>query len=449
MTSGNFQLIPITSIFIDRENRQRRELTGIEELAYSIREHGLINPIVVTPEYELVAGERRLTACKSLGFDMVQVQFTDALSKEDLHIIELEENVKREALPWKDHVAAVSEYHAARATTEPGWNQSRTAEALNMDTSQVSRMMLVSRLIDEGVEDVAEAPKFSVAANYAERYQERRKSSSARELLDLGSTDTTSGPPPLEGVLVDAGEGEVDAPLRAPSPAQSRYAEIRQANFLDWSTEVQEEPFNFIHCDFPYGIGAGDKKGQSAAKTHGGYDDGMEVYFTLLETLLKNQDNFIAPSAHMMFWYSMDYHHETVEMISSAGWVVNPFPLIWHKTDNRGILPDKSRGPRRIYETALLCTRGDRKVVKAKANVVGCATTKEFHMSEKAAAMLEHFFLMLVDDSSRVLDPTCGSGMAIRVAEERGAKFSLGLEKSADYVYEAKRNLKLLEPEND
>lgn len=55
--------------------------------------------------------------------------------------------------------------------------------------------------------------------------------------------------------------------------------------------------------------------------------------------------------------------------------------------------------------------------------------------------MLEHFFRMLVDEHSRVLDPTCGSGMAIKAAEAAGAAFALGLERDLDFHAAACNNL--------
>ena len=42
--------------------------------------------------------------------------------------------------------------------------------------------------------------------------------------------------------------------------------------------------------------------------------------------------------------------------------------------------------------------------------------------------MLRHFFRMTVDSHCRMLDPTMGSGWAVRVAEEMGAEYVLGLE---------------------
>ena len=46
MTSGNFSKFPVDQIHVDRDVRQRRELTDIDDLADSIKRTGLINPIV-------------------------------------------------------------------------------------------------------------------------------------------------------------------------------------------------------------------------------------------------------------------------------------------------------------------------------------------------------------------------------------------------------------------
>jgi len=432
MTTGNFAVIPIDSIWVDRENRQRKELEGIEELAESIRERGLINPVTITKDLQLIAGERRYEAHKLLGFDQIAVHFTDDLTEEEMHLIELEENIKRLDLTWQDEVDAVARFHSLRQQTETDWTQEKTAENLGMSPAYVSKQLLVKKYIDEGVKDVIEAPKLTTAANFASRLQERKKASVLRDLRQQSQSSSSESPSITESDLADI----------AP-PTQSRFADILNENFQKWSKNVQEVPFNLIHCDFPYGVNAGDTKGQSGAKGYGGYEDKPEIYFDLINTLNKNLDNFVSPSAHMIFWFSMDFYTDTVQLLTDGGWYVNKFPLIWHKTDNTGILPDKSRGPRRIYETALLCTRGDRKIVKARGNCVGSVVTKKYHMSEKSTTMLEHFLSMLVDETTTFLDPTCGSGNAVKVAESLGADWALGLEINPEYVTLARENLEL------
>jgi len=441
MTSGTFAYVPVSSIIVDRENRQRRDLENIEELAKSIADNGLINPIVVTKENVLVAGERRLTAHKHLGFEFIAVQYAEDLGEEALHIIELEENIRREELPWQDHVNAIARYHEIKtkqaADLSQPWSQEATAAELGMSQANIAKHFLVKRAMDEGVSEVLTAPKLTTAANFAQRMMERRKSSILRELRQESQAPSPSlaSPPKLDGELVSAEP--------APVESSSRYAEIINTNFLDWSLEVRETPYNLVHCDFPYGISAGDTRGMSGAKSFGGYADSEDIYWTLLDTFLARQDRFIAPSAHLLFWFSMKYYVPTVEKLRAAGWRVDDFPLIWHRSDNSGILPDAHRGPRRTYETALFCSRGDRKVVKAVANSIGAVTTKIYHMSEKPIPVLEHFFRMVVDETTLILDPTCGSGNAIKVAEALGANWATGLELSADYVEGARQNLGL------
>src|SRR5687767_12155867 len=110
MTSGNFRSHAVSSIIVDRAGRQRRELRDIDKLAESIQRIGLIQPIVITGDGVLVAGERRLTAVRQLGWTHISVQFVEDLSDYELQCIELEENVKRENLPWQDEVSALERF---------------------------------------------------------------------------------------------------------------------------------------------------------------------------------------------------------------------------------------------------------------------------------------------------------------------------------------------------
>ena len=51
------------------KKRVRRDLGDLEALKESLRLYGLLNPITLNSKYELIAGERRLEAAKSLGWE--------------------------------------------------------------------------------------------------------------------------------------------------------------------------------------------------------------------------------------------------------------------------------------------------------------------------------------------------------------------------------------------
>src|ERR1700686_3637660 len=59
--------------------RYRKDLGDLRSLAQSIEEVGLLHPVVVTPDGRLIAGQRRLEACRSLGWTDVPVTIVDLL----------------------------------------------------------------------------------------------------------------------------------------------------------------------------------------------------------------------------------------------------------------------------------------------------------------------------------------------------------------------------------
>lgn len=417
MTSGKFRSFPITSIVINRAERQRKELTGLDDLAESIHRIGLINPIVITPDGALVAGERRLTACTRLGWTSIPVQLTTDLSDYELQTIELEENIKRVDLPWQDQCLAIARFHKLKSDNEPDWSQEKTANALGIVQNTVSKHLSVATEIQAGNERVATADKFSVARNIVERNSERKKTSALASVdLELNSALGTSEP-----------EKKVEIPLL-------------NVDFHQFQEAYDGPKFNLIHCDFPYGINVADAPRQNSAITDH-YDDSADVYWLLCERLSFAMRNLVAESAHLIFWFSMEKYQQTLEYLEGMGWRVNRFPLIWHKSDNAGVAPDPQRDPRRTYETAFFCARGDRKLTQAGAKSNSFAfpgnRADAIHVSEKPIAVLRHFMGMVCDEYSVVFDPTCGSGNALKVGLELKANAVLGLELSEEFYNNA------------
>jgi len=73
----------------------------MEELTLSIKEKGIIQPVVVRPvgdEFELVAGERRFLAAQKLGLEKLPALVMEKLSKEEMLELSLIENLQREDL---------------------------------------------------------------------------------------------------------------------------------------------------------------------------------------------------------------------------------------------------------------------------------------------------------------------------------------------------------------
>ena len=86
-------LVPIGDITVKK--RIRKENSGIEELADSMRTYGLLNPIVIDGDYVLIAGFRRLQAAKKLGWKNIPASIVQAEGKIKHMELELEENVSK------------------------------------------------------------------------------------------------------------------------------------------------------------------------------------------------------------------------------------------------------------------------------------------------------------------------------------------------------------------
>lgn len=427
--SYDFHKVPHKKIHVDRENRQRSKIGKIEDLADSIKRLGLLHPIVITRENRLVSGERRLEAwaqldkeTKGTSYKEIPVHYLDELDEHELSAIELEENVKRLDVDWKDSAIAILKYHEIRVKEDEEWTHVRTAEAIGFSKASLSHWLQIGREILRGDKRILEAANPNQALNIIQRKQKRAIDT------ELSQMDIITGPgtstPEDEGRPPTPPETDDTGPKNGGKPASKS---ILKKDFIKWLETYKGRRFNFLHCDFPFGIGLHKSK-QGHSTDWGEYQDDPDTYWNLCRALIDNREKILFPSSHILFWFSMTYYAKTIGMFTQAGFEVNPFPLVWHKTDNKGILPDAQRGPRRIYETAFLMYTGDRKIIKPVANCYGCATDKKLHLSEKSEEMLCHFFTMFVDEDTEMLDPTCGSGSALRAAETLGAKRVMGLE---------------------
>jgi ParB family chromosome partitioning protein len=88
--------VDVSSIVIQK--RVRQELGDLGPLMESLRKHGQLNPIILTSDYELIAGHRRLESARKLGWKTINAVLLDSLSDRDILEMELEENVHRKDL---------------------------------------------------------------------------------------------------------------------------------------------------------------------------------------------------------------------------------------------------------------------------------------------------------------------------------------------------------------
>lgn len=157
------------------ESRQRA-MGDIDQLAESISQVGLLNPILVTRNRELVAGLHRLEACKSLGWDEVKVvvlkgddvsvelaEIDENLMRNELTVLERgEHHNRRKALLEAKGVVRSSKkpLYSARGAVKPHYTET-ISEKISQSSRKVREEMQIATRLDDAAKAVVEGTELS------------------------------------------------------------------------------------------------------------------------------------------------------------------------------------------------------------------------------------------------------------------------------------------------
>jgi ParB family chromosome partitioning protein len=120
---------------------------SIEELARSVKEHGIIQPLVVTRigdnKYRLIAGERRFRAAQKAGLDTVPVVVKETMADGDVLQVALIENIQREDLNPIEEAYAYHQLHEEFQLT-----QEEISKRVGKERSTVANFLRLIKLPD-------------------------------------------------------------------------------------------------------------------------------------------------------------------------------------------------------------------------------------------------------------------------------------------------------------
>jgi ParB family chromosome partitioning protein len=119
---------------------------SIEELARSVREHGIVQPLVVTragDKYKLIAGERRFRAAQKAGLTTVPALIKEMMQEGDALQIALIENIQREDLNPIEEALAYHQLHDEFQLT-----QEEISKRVGKERSTVANFLRLLKLPD-------------------------------------------------------------------------------------------------------------------------------------------------------------------------------------------------------------------------------------------------------------------------------------------------------------
>lgn len=156
------QLASIPLSAIDRDPTQpRRDLGELHDLALSIHEHGLLQPIIVEAlpgdRFRILAGERRFAACRELGMDAMPC-IVRTVAEQSRLVLQLIENLHRKNL----HPLEVAQAYQ-RLLGEFGLTQRELAQRVGKSLSTVNEALRLLDLDPEVLADVRTSEQASQA----------------------------------------------------------------------------------------------------------------------------------------------------------------------------------------------------------------------------------------------------------------------------------------------
>ena len=144
MVGGGIQDIPVGDIVPNpQQPRKDFEINALSELAASLRQSGVIQPVVVRRAgqgYQLIVGERRWRAAKLAGLEKIPAVVREATDAESLELA-LIENLLREDLNPIEEAEAYQKLLAQFA-----WTQEELAERVGKDRSSIANCLRLLKL---------------------------------------------------------------------------------------------------------------------------------------------------------------------------------------------------------------------------------------------------------------------------------------------------------------
>lgn len=410
-----FKYVKLSDIIV--ENRAREDFGDLDELANSIRDKGLIQPITISTEYKLLAGGRRYEASTIAGLVEVPVVIREVEDDVDALEIELFENLHRKDFTWVEQAKLTHRINAYyQEKTGGNWSGRKTADAMDAPVTTVARQLKLAAMV-EALPELANLKTADEAEKVIKKMEENAIVAEMRRRQEQRL----------------ANEGHAD-PTRVESNfAQGLKAALKLAdkNYMIGDVfKVMEgmRPngnIQIIECDPPYGIDLNEQKAakDSPVSNVTSYKEVQrDDYPDFLDRLTRELYRVAGKDCWLVFWYGPTWHQQVLESLRNAGWAVDEIPAIWAKTQGQTLQPELylARG----YEPFFLCRKGKPVLVeRGRLNVfnyAGVPGKNKYHPTQRPVELLKEIFTTLAAGVTNVFVPFLGSGATLHACYELG-----------------------------
>lgn len=477
-------LIPIE--LLDDKNRIREDYSHVTDLATSIRDAGtmlgkayhLIQPVVITADYKVVDGGSRLRACRDiLKLTEIDVVFMETLQEDQLRVLEMEANIQRKDFSWKEKVLGVVRVHEYRARSaalsSDRWTQRQTGELLRMSLGNVNNCISLASYIRLADKEICASENATDAIKVLLQRKEKEVNKLlAASTLSFGTTGSNStnildeylgtpskpspslaphdpffspvptGPSPICAPSID--EDPLFSPVNGGAPATT-VPTIPLSKFLLRGDCIEvlkgfaDESIDHCITDIPYGIDM-DNLDQSGASISGiatvASEHTVDGNLVLMQAMFPAIFRVLKPASYFVFFYDLDHHEKLQGWARQAGFRVQRWPLVWHKT-HTCINMSAQHNFTKNYEVAMVCRKGNATLVTPEGSSVWMGSAEDTkvqlgHPFVKPAKLWSWVMGHVALRGQTILDPFAGVGSSTIAAIYDGYK-PIAIELNEDH----------------
>lgn len=340
---------------INDSDRERTDLGDIEGLAESISKFGRginrpIQPLVIRREDNmLIAGGRRLSALRLLAqeelLEGTHFLYQDTIPDDELKEMELEENVRRKSMGWKEEVSAIARIHTlkSRKAVIAGeeWGAQETGELLGISRFPVTYAVMINKILkNEPSSLVASATSFREAIDLcvAERSRITTKEEASRLKARMQSQVPASMLPAQgkEEALAGTGFNITTNEQQSNSIVIPLSKQLLLGDCLDLLQTFPEASMDHCICDPPYAIEMDNiqqsNMGTDVSSTAKEHD--VVENLQLFENMFPIIRRVLKPTSYFLMWYDLDHHEKLQQLAIKHGFKVQRWPIVWCKNSS-------------------------------------------------------------------------------------------------------------------
>ncbi len=467
-TVNRLSIVQLPLSDIDTSGRMRRDMGNIDELADSIHINGILHPPAVIKRgdhYKLIAGGRRTAAYTLLAdrypdkyslFDFCVVK--DDYSAADLSLLELEENIQRKEMDWKDKAIGIADIHQKYQRKShrerQTWTQKHTGDLLGQAAASVSNALVLADALKRDDKEVwaCETAKDALQLLLKRKQKEIAKirDQRAKDAIAARAANKTA-----DNVLVVPTDEALDSPpavvdiFNKPTPTPTIetytpeyvYANVRQGDSILYM-QTTREMFNGIYTDIPYGVDVDNFKIKNIDVTTAEHDRDENI--ALFEPFLRGAYRVLLPESFLVFWYDIEHTTLLQTIARDVGFRVLRWSMLAPKPNAKN--EAAAYNPTKDYETVMVCakqsatlhTRRPTSIVPWKWNIKEREQYQHPFSKPQSAHryLLETFF----PSQTTLFDPFCGEGSGLLAMQSMNYRF-VGMDLVEQHVVRARQHL--------